>query len=64
MDQLSGEIDITKQILKHGIPNTWSDSLKMQTSLSNVKKGWKVNVSWKQSDIPNAGMCHVWLRNF
>ena len=40
---------IYNQVLREGIPDSWSDTVALQKQTDNKVKGWNYEVEWKQS---------------
>ena len=47
---------LVENIRKNGVPDTWSDTMKMQASLNLKQKGYRKKVTWKQSVVPWANI--------
>ena len=43
-------------IMLHGIPESWRDTLTMQSMYSLEEKGWKKKVKWKESTVINGSI--------
>ena len=43
--------DCIRDIMMNGIPNTWCDTLNMQSLYTLEQKGWRKKMIWKQSTV-------------